>query len=75
MTQSKNKAVLGEQAMPIYGCYVVGRSWFFMVLEGKEYAISEMYVATKSEIFDIVKLLKGLKVILLAQVAQLKGKE
>ncbi len=46
---------------PIYGCYVIGRNWFFMVLQGKEYGISQNYSATKDEIFDIFRILKGLK--------------
>ncbi len=46
---------------PIYGCYVVGRNWFFMVLQGKTYCISQNYSATKDEIFDIFRILKGLK--------------
>ena len=28
---------------PIYGCYIVGASWRFMVLQGKEYIISNTY--------------------------------
>jgi hypothetical protein len=27
----------------IYGCYIVGASWRFMVLQGKEYMISSTY--------------------------------
>ncbi|MEM0991455.1 MAG: hypothetical protein AAF847_00500 [Bacteroidota bacterium] len=30
-----------EGRFPIYGCYVIGRHWFFMVLQGTEYAISK----------------------------------
>lgn len=71
--QAQNKVILGEYTIPIYGCYVIGRLWYFMVLEGQEYAISEGYVATRtSELFTIVKLLKGLKTMLLKQVSELK---
>ena len=28
---------------PVYGIYVNGRNWFFVVLEGKEYAISQLF--------------------------------
>ena len=48
----------------IYGCYVVGRFWYFMVLKGKEYAISKDYSTTDEEIFEIVKILKALRNIL-----------
>ena len=35
--------------MPVHGCYTLGRLWFFVVLVGKEYSISEAYDATKVE--------------------------
>jgi len=59
VAQTKN-----EGDLPIYGGYVVGRNWFFMVLEGKKYAKSNAYNATKDEIFDIYKILKKLKTII-----------
>ena len=34
--QNENGAVL-------YGCYVVGRLWYFMVLQGKTFTISKSY--------------------------------
>ncbi len=49
---------------PIYGVVVKGKDWYFMVLQGKEYAISRAYNATISELFEIVKLLKHLKTII-----------
>lgn len=48
----------------VYGCYVVGRLWYFMVLKGKEYAISKDYSTTDDGIFDVVKILKALRNIL-----------
>lgn len=50
---------------PIYGCYVVGRYWYFMVLKDQKYAISNTYVATHdSEILDIFRIMLGLKFII-----------
>jgi hypothetical protein len=46
---------------PIYGCYVIGRSWNFMALVGKEYAISNVYTCTTDELLDIFRILKGIK--------------
>jgi hypothetical protein len=47
-----------EVDMPIYGCYVVGRFWFFVLLHGKNYSVSLAYDATKQdelrEIFAIL---------------------
>jgi hypothetical protein len=47
---------------PIYGCFVTGRYWRFIVLEGQNYAVSDAYVATQSPLFDIFRILKTLKV-------------
>lgn len=52
---------LNDNQKPIYGCYIIGRSWYFMALIGKEYAISNVYVCTDEEIFDIFRILKGLR--------------
>ena len=59
----------GHQA-PVYGCYVKGRDWFFLTLQGKQYAISEPYIATRAEVFDIFRILKALKPIIATLVAQ-----
>jgi hypothetical protein len=47
--------------MPIYGCYVIGNTWCFMVLEGKAYYQSNAYVPDDEEIFDIYSILQALK--------------
>lgn len=52
---------INERQHPIYGGYVIGRDWFFMTLEGREYAISEPFIATKDDIFDIFRMLRVLK--------------
>jgi hypothetical protein len=44
IAQEKNK-----NEKPIYGCYVQGRFWFFSILEGKKYAISQPLNAEKRE--------------------------
>ncbi len=45
----------------IYGLYIVGLIWNFIVLNGKEYCISENYDASDDGIFEIFKMLKALK--------------
>lgn len=50
-----------EDNVPIYGAYVLGRIWFFLVLCGCDYAVSNSYSATKDEILDIYRILSGLK--------------
>jgi len=55
---------LNNNGKPIFGVVVKGKIWEFMVLQGKEYAISNSYKATDEELFEIVKLLKHLKTII-----------
>ncbi len=50
---------------PVYGIYVVGKYWHFMILKDKQYAISKSYAADDEEIFDIYKILKALKNIII----------
>jgi hypothetical protein len=35
----------------LYGCYVSGRNWFFVVMEGKNYVVSNAFNATNDDIF------------------------
>lgn len=52
---------INQDDNPIYGCYIIGRSWYFMVLLGKEYAISNVFTCTDEELYDIFRILKGLR--------------
>jgi hypothetical protein len=45
----------------IYGSYVIGRSWYFIILEGNEYTVSDTYVATQDDIYIIFKILREVK--------------
>jgi hypothetical protein len=47
--------------LPIYGCYVSGRNWFFVLLSGKTYCLSDAYVATSEDIYVIFSILKKCK--------------
>jgi hypothetical protein len=47
--------------LPIYGCYVSGRNWFFILLEGDKYCLSDAYVATSEDIYKIFAILKKSK--------------
>jgi hypothetical protein len=51
---------LNQNDSPIYGCYVIGRDWYFMVLENKQYSISRDYSCVTQEVFEIFKILKNL---------------
>jgi hypothetical protein len=60
---------LNTTTYPLYGCYVVGRNWFFVILEGSEYAESDAFVATQEDIFQIFSILREAKAII-AQLAE-----
>ena len=60
---------LNEHSKPLYGSYVVGHDWRFLVLEGTKYTISQNYSAIRDEIFDIFRILKALKQIIIEQMA------
>ena len=53
-----------SDGLPIYGCYVIGRLWVFVVLQGKEYAFSNGFSVDNGGIYLIFNILKGLKMII-----------
>ena len=53
--------VINQNTHPIYGCYVLGRDWYFLTLVNKHYCISRGYDATTESIMEIFKILKTLK--------------
>ena len=52
---------INDNTKPIYGLYIVGSKWRFMVLTGKEYALGEPFLADTDAIFDIFRCVKGLR--------------
>ncbi len=46
---------------PIFGCYVIGRTWNFLALEGSQYAVSSGFFCTDDGIFRIFSVLKALR--------------
>jgi hypothetical protein len=53
---------INDTKHPLYGCYVVGRFWFFLILDGNDYSVSDAYVASQDDIFDIYSILKQAKI-------------
>ncbi len=53
--------ILNEVDFPLYGCYVLGRSWFFVVLYEKQYAVSAAFDATQEDIFRIYHILEEIR--------------
>ncbi|MFK7982038.1 MAG: hypothetical protein AB8G86_18810 [Saprospiraceae bacterium] len=52
---------LNNNDKPIYGSYVIGRLWFFVVLVGKEYAITSGHIVSNDDIFTIYGMLVNMK--------------
>lgn len=59
--QQANQRKNDAKEIPIYGAYVLGRHFYFGVLNGKQYAFSDAYTATQSDIFEIFCVFKKLK--------------
>lgn len=60
VAQHKNLDTPQMVGRPLYGSYVIGRNWFFIILDGNEYSISDAFVSTHQD--DLIKVLKMLKV-------------
>jgi hypothetical protein len=50
---------------PLYGCYVVGQNWYFLILTGKQYSQSPAFSAATDEVFFILGVLKQLKALII----------
>jgi hypothetical protein len=57
--QQQNEAY--DIDLPLFGVYVIGRLWFFVVLKGKEYVESLAFDATQDDIFNIFCMLRKVK--------------
>ena len=54
--------VLNKNGNPLFGGYIIGRNWFFGVLEDKTYTISNAFNATeKEDLYKIIFILRRLK--------------
>lgn len=43
--------------VPLYGCYTIGRMWFFVLLIDKTYGVSRAYDATQEDDFYAIRLI------------------
>ncbi|MEM7538124.1 MAG: hypothetical protein AAF639_38505 [Chloroflexota bacterium] len=55
---------INKHEYPVYGCYIKGNIWYFMVLQGMEYSFSNGYIATREDVFEIFRMMKALKAII-----------
>lgn len=56
--------ILNNNENPILGAYIVGRNWFFVVLENKKYIKSREFDASSEDIFQIFAILQKSKEIM-----------
>jgi hypothetical protein len=53
---------LNNDGTPLYGCFIIGKDWKFVLMDGKEYSVSRSYDATIStEIIQIIHILRFAK--------------
>jgi hypothetical protein len=55
---------LNQDDKPIYGIYVNGRNWFIVILDDKTYSVSNPFVATDEDIYDLFAVLLYIKEIM-----------
>ncbi len=54
---------INQNDQAIYGCYVLGRIWFFLILDAQQphYAVSQAFDAASEDIIQIYTILRRLK--------------
>ena len=56
---------LNQNKKPVYGAYIIGKFWDFVVLQGREYCISKSYDCTdREDLLQIIGILRKFKQIL-----------
>ena len=54
-----------EKPIPLYGVEIVGETWTFVIMDGKEYCVSPTYISTKKDdLLKIIAILRKFKHIL-----------
>jgi hypothetical protein len=52
---------INSWAHPVFGGYVIGQQWFFVILDDNKYAVSTAFDAASEDIFQIVAIVKRVK--------------
>ncbi|MFM2344648.1 MAG: hypothetical protein RLZZ210_1259, partial [Pseudomonadota bacterium] len=56
---------INKNAKPIYGAYIIGRFWYFVVFQNREYCVSRAFDSTQEDgLMQIIAILRHFKVIL-----------
>jgi hypothetical protein len=65
---------INTEPVPLYGAYIIGKFWQFVVLDGQKYAVSKSFDATdKTDLFQIFSILKRCKVYIEERIATIPG--
>jgi hypothetical protein len=65
IAQEKNKSLNRTHEKPLYGVCVVGRLWYFVTMEGKNYCVSKSYDSTEEDdLLLIIAILRKFRYIL-----------
>jgi hypothetical protein len=60
---------INQNKQPIYGAYVIGKFWNFIVLENKHYSISKTFDCTEhDDLLKIIAVLRKLNLLLLSEI-------
>jgi len=60
---------MNQDSLPMYGCWLQGKNWYFTVLNGVEYCVSRQFDATREpDLLQIVFILRKLKALILARI-------
>jgi len=60
VAQEKN-----QNGNPMYGCYIIGRFWYFVTMEGKVYCVSKAFDSTdETDLLQIIAILRKFREIL-----------
>ena len=59
---------INKNNKPVYGAYIIGRNWYFMILNEKKFAVTEPFSCTdKKDLFQIISILRKFKTIIKTQ--------
>ena len=56
--------LLNQDGNPIYGAYILGRYWHFVLLEGQSYAVNPGSNASRNEILNIFGILRNTRTLI-----------
>ena len=57
-----SQALNSDNESPLYGCYIIGRYWYFVVCKGQDYIVSASFDSTTSaSLIEIARIIRKIK--------------